>query len=290
MALRGPVSGTVCALACLLAGACAAADVALAPARALPGSTQTLSFRVLDGCPGGERLQMLRLALPWGLRDTSPLPLTGWTAHLVQPVHKNGPLGQAGSVMWRATGAAGVPVAPFLLRTRLPLSGAAQAFDVSLHCEGGGTVHATVALQVSAPAAAPVTASLAWLGLPARGSGDDAPLSLTLRSNQDLRLVAASSPAARRIELRHTWRSRLQRLDLSPPPHLAVPAGTTVPLTPAGVHLSVQGLDASWVEGRQMPLTLRFEDNDGVMSELQLQVPVRAQAPASAGDAQRPAP
>jgi copper(I)-binding protein len=46
-----------------------------------------------------------------------------------------------------------------------------------------------------------------------------------------------------------------------------LPAGSTVRLVPGSVHLAVHGLDDALGDGAEVPVTLRFEDAAGVITE-----------------------
>lgn len=268
------------------ASAAAVAHVALTPDDVAAGSRQTLSFRVADGCPVGQRMKSLAIELPMWFRLDEALPRAGWSVHQRDTVQKNGPLGRAGAVYWSASesGLANADaVSPdFALRGRFPSYGGALWFPVRLSCAGGHQVDSRVRVHVRAPAAAPVQVSGAWVRAPAAGQRESA-LFMALTASEDLRLVNAFSPAARRIEVRHTLVSKLKGMELLPEPSIALPAAKTIRLRPGGVQLAILDPDRPLAEGAVFPLTLRFEDAGGVVTEKTLSVPVQSLPPAGAG-------
>ncbi|TYO89164.1 copper chaperone PCu(A)C [Oceanicella actignis] len=99
----------------------------------------------------------------------------------------------------------------------------------------------------------------------------------------DDRLVAARSPAARKVEL-HTHViadgvARMRPVEGGIP----VPAGGRVALERGGLHVMFMGLTTPFEDGREIPLTLVFER----AGEMALQVPVdNARRAAGHGGAQ----
>lgn len=273
-----------------LASACASAQVTLAPDEVAAGSRQTLSFQVAGGCPAGQTMTALSVELPIWFRLEQALPRAGWSLHQREAVHKNGPLGQAGAVYWSlpaSTTASGGPTDPaapleFALQGRLPWFGGALWFPVRQSCTGGHEVSARVPVRVREPALAPVQVSNAWVRSPAAGERE-ASLFMSLNASERLRLVKAVSPAARRIEVRHTLVSKLKNMALFPAEAIDLPAGTTVRLHPGGVQLALLDLSEPLREGSTVTVTLRFEDAEGVVTEKTLAVPVQLLPPAPPG-------
>ncbi|MDN3567784.1 copper chaperone PCu(A)C [Paeniroseomonas aquatica] len=72
------------------------------------------------------------------------------------------------------------------------------------------------------------------------------------------RLLSASSPAARKVEL-HTHVRDGEVMRMRPVEGIALPPGETVTLRPGGLHVMLIGLTAALVQGGEVPLTLRFE-------------------------------
>ena len=123
------------------------------------------------------------------------------------------------------------------------------------------------AMFVAAPAMAQVTVEDAW----ARATPPGAKIAagyLTIRNAGAAdRLVAASSPAAEKVETHVTIKdgdvSRMREVN-----GYAVPAKGTLQLTPAGSHLMLVNIKAPLEEGEKVPLVLRFEKAGEVKTEL----------------------
>lgn len=84
------------------------------------------------------------------------------------------------------------------------------------------------------------------------------------------RLVAASSPAAPRMEL-HTHIRDGDVMRMRPVNDIPVPAGQTVRLQPGGLHLMFIGLSQELHQGQSVPVTLVFERAGPVTLLLEIQ-------------------
>ncbi|MBR0667481.1 copper chaperone PCu(A)C [Roseomonas hellenica] len=84
------------------------------------------------------------------------------------------------------------------------------------------------------------------------------------------RLLSASSPIARRVEL-HTMSMDGAVMRMRPVEDIAVPAGGTVQLAPGGLHIMLIGLTQPLAQGGRAPLTLRFERAGEVQVELSVE-------------------
>ncbi|WP_431283852.1 copper chaperone PCu(A)C [Humitalea sp. 24SJ18S-53] len=103
---------------------------------------------------------------------------------------------------------------------------------------------------------------------------------MTLRSTgAGDRLLSASSPAARTVEL-HTAIRDGEVMRMRPVTDIPVAAGQSVTLAPGGFHIMLIGLTQPMAAGSRVPLTLRFERGGEVTVELAVE---RAGAPAAAG-------
>ena len=89
------------------------------------------------------------------------------------------------------------------------------------------------------------------------------------------RLVAASSPVAKTVEL-HTMQMQGDVMQMRQVPAIDLPAGKTVELKPGGLHVMFIGLTQALNEGATFPLTLHFEK----AGEVKVDVKVRNQGPA----------
>jgi periplasmic copper chaperone A len=84
-------------------------------------------------------------------------------------------------------------------------------------------------------------------------------LTLTNKGSEPDRLIAASSPAAGRVEVHEMTMNgnvmRMRELEKG----LEIPAGATVKLAPGGYHLMMTGLKGPFTKGARVPVTLTFE-------------------------------
>jgi len=96
---------------------------------------------------------------------------------------------------------------------------------------------------------------------------------LTNKGTEPDRLVAASSPAAEKIEI---YAIKVLGGDVGMRPRadgLAAPAGVTLTLQPRGYHLLLIGLRAPLVPGARLAVTLIFEKAGSIDIELLVEEP-----------------
>ena len=126
-----------------------------------------------------------------------------------------------------------------------------------------------VALAAS-PAFAQVKIENAWARATAPGAKIAAGY-MTIRNAATTadRLVAASSPAAEKVEMHVTLKEgdvfRMREVK-----GYDIPAGGSFELKPAGAHLMFVNVRAPFKEGAKVPLTLRFERSGEIRTELQV--------------------
>ncbi len=72
------------------------------------------------------------------------------------------------------------------------------------------------------------------------------------------RLVSASSPRARRLEL-HEMSMADGVMRMRPVQGIDIPAGGETSLRPGGLHIMFMDIDAAFVSGERIPVTLQFE-------------------------------
>lgn len=126
---------------------------------------------------------------------------------------------------------------------------------------------------LAAVAQAQTTATEAWVrGTVAAQKATGA--FVQLRSPDAARLVAASSPAAGRVEI-HEMSMDGGVMKMREIPGLDLPAGQTVELKPGGFHLMLMELKAPLKASDTVPLTLTIERAGRPAETLQLQAPVR---------------
>ena len=104
-------------------------------------------------------------------------------------------------------------------------------------------------------------------------------MTITNKGGQDDRLLSASSPAARDVQI-HTVNMDGGVMRMRPlAAGLAIPAGKAVMLKPGGYHLMLMGLRQPLKRGGSVPVTLRFQRAGEVRVQLQVQ-PIGASGPA----------
>lgn len=97
---------------------------------------------------------------------------------------------------------------------------------------------------------------------------------LQLSSQQDSRLVQASSPVAAVVEL-HEMAMEGSVMKMRAIAGVDVPAGKTVELKPGGLHVMLMGLKGPVTAGEKVPLTLVFENKDKKRETIHVQAEVR---------------
>ena len=98
---------------------------------------------------------------------------------------------------------------------------------------------------------------------------------MELKSLKAAKLVGATTPAAKRVEL-HEMKHEGGVMRMSAVKRLDLPAGRQVVLEPGGYHVMLMGLNAQAREGDRIPVTLTFEDRAGKRFTVDVQAPVRS--------------
>ena len=102
---------------------------------------------------------------------------------------------------------------------------------------------------------------------------------MKLIAKEDVRLVAAFSPAAGVVEV-HEMKMEGDVMKMRAlPGGLELPAGKSVELKPGGFHVMLMDLKVPLVKDTSIALTLIFKDSKGVESRMQVKVPVAMAAP-----------
>jgi len=131
-----------------------------------------------------------------------------------------------------------------------------------------------LALTQMPTAAAQVVVSDAWATPPlVRGRPIAAYMTLTNQGSEAVTLVAAESPAARRIVI-HTAVHENNIVRMQPAGPVAVPAGGKLQLQPGGLHLMLFDPRPDLEPGSTFRLRLRFADG----TSLETRVSVRSQS------------
>jgi periplasmic copper chaperone A len=98
---------------------------------------------------------------------------------------------------------------------------------------------------------------------------------MTLTSAADVKVVGASSPVARKVEL-HASMAMGGVMQMHAMDSIALPAGRAVELRPGGMHVMLVGLSRQMKEGERVPITLAIERKGGVRDLVEVQATVRS--------------
>ncbi|MDQ2780688.1 MAG: copper chaperone PCu(A)C [Pseudomonadota bacterium] len=132
----------------------------------------------------------------------------------------------------------------------------------------------------TAQAASAPHAEAAWARPTVAGQGSGGGYVTIVGGSAADRLVSASTPVARSVEL-HSMEMQGDVMRMRQIQDLPVPAGAEVAFKPGGKHLMFVGLKQPLLTGTSFPLTLRFEGAGAVT----VQVKVAVQAPTESGPA-----
>jgi copper(I)-binding protein len=107
---------------------------------------------------------------------------------------------------------------------------------------------------------------------------------MSLKADQDVRLVAAKSPVAGVVEIHEmAMENEIMRMRALPK-GLDLPAGKTVELKPGGYHVMLMDLKQQMKEGETVPVTLVIEGKDKKQVNIEVKAPVRPLAAANKMD------
>jgi hypothetical protein len=95
-------------------------------------------------------------------------------------------------------------------------------------------------------------------------------MKITNHGTESDRLVGASTPAARQVQLHRTVEKDAMMRMIEQDDGIEVPGGAPVELAPGGYHMMLMGLDKPLKEGEMVPMTLRFERAGKVEVELRV--------------------
>lgn len=97
---------------------------------------------------------------------------------------------------------------------------------------------------------------------------------MDLKSDKNLQLLSASSPAAKVVEI-HAMEMKDGVMKMYALPKLALPAGQTVRLAPGGYHIMLIDLVEPLKNGQTVPITLTLEDEAKKTQTLEVKAQVR---------------
>lgn len=110
---------------------------------------------------------------------------------------------------------------------------------------------------------------------------------MQITASTDTRLVAAQSPVAGVVEI-HEMVMERDVMKMRAVAEVALPAGQAVALKPGGYHVMLMDLKTQVKPGVSVPLTLVFEQPNGVRETLELQAEARTMNPGAAGNGPMP--
>ena len=125
--------------------------------------------------------------------------------------------------------------------------------------------------------AQPVTVADAWARATVTGQKASG-VFMKLTAAQATRLVGASSPVAGVVEV-HEMKMEKDVMKMAAIAGLDLPAGKTVELKPGGYHVMLMDLKTPLLKDSTLPLTLMFKDAKGVVTPLDVKVPIQQPAP-----------
>lgn len=126
---------------------------------------------------------------------------------------------------------------------------------------------ASIALATSAFAQTTVTQPWARATVPQQTAGG---VYLQLRSPDAARLVKATSPAARSVEI-HTMEMNGQMMKMREVDAVDLPAGQSV----GNFHIMLIGLTQQLKEGQTVPMSLTIERKGGIRETVAVEAPVK---------------
>ena len=102
-----------------------------------------------------------------------------------------------------------------------------------------------------------------------------------LTSPSNAALVAAASPIAERVEM-HSMSLEGGVMRMRAVPRIELPAGSTVKLSPSGLHLMLFGLKQPLKEGEKLPLELSIQSPGSAPATVNVEAEVRGAGSGSA--------
>lgn len=142
----------------------------------------------------------------------------------------------------------------------------------------------SAAFTLSAQAAEPLKVGAPWVRPAVVGQGATGAFMQLISTGPALRLIAARSPAATRVEI-HEMKMDGEVMRMRAITGLDIPAGQTVALQSGGYHLMLIKPFQPLKTGDTVPLTLVVQDAAMKRHEITVQAPVRQAAPGQAGAA-----
>lgn len=99
---------------------------------------------------------------------------------------------------------------------------------------------------------------------------------MTLKAKESAKLVAATSPAARVVEVHEMRMDEQQVMRMREVDAVLLPAGEIVELKPGGYHIMLIDLVEQVKEGARVPLTLTIESENGERTLVEVEAEVKS--------------
>lgn len=142
------------------------------------------------------------------------------------------------------------------------------------HAKRLRTIAAISAMSLSQILHAQVTVTEPWLRASAPGQRA-AGVFMQLKADASARLVSASSPAAKTVEI-HEMTMENGLMKMRSIPGVEIPAGQSLALKPGGYHVMLIDLKQPIKAGDVVPVTLVFESLDKKTQSLEVKAVARA--------------
>ncbi len=97
---------------------------------------------------------------------------------------------------------------------------------------------------------------------------------MTIKSTSDAKLVSATSPTAKRVEI-HEMVMVNNVMRMRPVAEVALPAGKDVAFKPGGYHIMLMGIERQLKQGDVVPITLTVRESDGKSHNVDVKAEVR---------------
>ena len=169
-----------------------------------------------------------------------------------------------------------------LQRLATPVFIAAALLAGAAHAQTAAAGSAATAAATAVVSTAPhVSVEGAWARASVPGQKATGAF-MRLTAPEALRLVRAQSPAAGVTEV-HEMKMDGDVMKMRAVPALDLPAGQAVELKPGGYHVMLMDLKAPLTKDSTVPVTLFFQNAQGVESQQELVLPVALKAPGAMG-------
>ena len=145
---------------------------------------------------------------------------------------------------------------------------------------------AGVAIPASAADAPPIVVREAWLRATVPGQQATAAF-MRIAASADTTLAGAATPIAKIAEI-HTMSQDAGIMKMRAVDRLPIRGGTTLAMTPDGIHLMLMSLARPIRDGEVVPITLTFVDSAGRSRKIDVEAKARPLTATDSSAGQRP--